>query len=182
MTRFLLAVAAVSALALVPALAQTGSPSPGRPGMVPGESRNGPASDATAMPGPLGTPTTIERQSPDQWLASKFKGTQVIGSDDARIGAVEDVLFDRSGSVKALLVGVGGFLGIGSKQVAFSMPTFRIVPGKDGGAEQLRLPMTKAQVAAAPEFKPYEPPRTAAGGSPRPTTSGAAPATSGRPQ
>ena len=40
-------------------------------------------------------------QKPDQWLASKFKGTDVIGSDDKKIGDVSDILFDKDGKIEA---------------------------------------------------------------------------------
>ena len=46
-------------------------------------------------------------------MASKFKGTDVIGTDDQKIGDVSDILFDKSGKIEAYVVGVGGFLGIG---------------------------------------------------------------------
>jgi len=117
----------------------------------------------------------VTSQKPDEWLASKFKGTEVIGADNAKIGSVGDILFDKGGAVKAVIVGVGGFLGIGSKDVALALNSFQVVPGKDGGSDQLKLGMTKDQLASAAEFKPYEPPRPAtpaAGltGAPRPAT------------
>jgi len=183
MTRHLLAIAAASTLTLSSALAQSGATSGGGTSGLASERATGAQSQGSMSPAAPGISTTIAAQTPDQWLASKFKGTEVVGSDDVKIGAVEDILFDRAGTVKAVLVGVGGFLGIGAKQIAFSLPAFQIVPGKDGAADQLRLSMTKDQLASAPEFKPYEPARTAAGsGQPRPSTSGQAPAPPARAQ
>ena len=49
----------------------------------------------------------------DQFLASKFKGTDVIGSDEQKIGDVSDILFDKDGKIEAYVMGIGGFLGIG---------------------------------------------------------------------
>ena len=71
----------------------------------------------------------INSQRPDQFLASKFKGTDVIGADNEKIGDVSDILFDKSGKIDAYVVGVGGFLGIGSKDVALSPSSFQVVPG-----------------------------------------------------
>ncbi len=62
----------------------------------------------------------ITEQKPDQLLASKLKGTDVIGSNNEKIGDVNDMLFDKDGKILAYVVGVGGFLGIGSKDVALS--------------------------------------------------------------
>lgn len=183
MTRTLLVLAAASTLTLSSALAQSSSqPAQGSPPGLSSGSTSGAASDqATSVQSGPGagavTPAAgaITGQTPDQWLATKFKGTAVVGPDDAKIGAVEDLLFDRTASVKAVIVGVGGFLGIGSKQVAIPLGQFQVVAGKDGSPDQLKLAMNKDQLATAPEFKPYEPPRAASNPPARPATSGSAP-------
>ena len=67
-----------------------------------------------------------------QWSpSSKFKGTDVIGPDNAQVGDVNDVLFDKSGEVVGLIVGVGGFLGLG-EGVAIDMSAFEPVPTDTG--------------------------------------------------
>jgi sporulation protein YlmC with PRC-barrel domain len=53
-----------------------------------------------------------------QFMASKLIGTSVVGQNNETIGDVNDVLMDRSGKAVAVLIGVGGFLGIGEKDVA----------------------------------------------------------------
>lgn len=55
---------------------------------------------------------------PNQWRASKLVGTNIYGSDNQKIGDVNDVLLDRTGKAEAVVIGVGGFLGIGEKDVA----------------------------------------------------------------
>jgi len=101
----------------------------------------------------------VTQQSADQHLASKFKGTDVIGADDAKIGDVSDLLFDKDRKIIAFIVGVGGFLGIGAKDVAIDPASFQAVPGKDATDTKLRLSMTKDELKAAPAFEPYQPPR-----------------------
>ena len=101
----------------------------------------------------------MTKQTSDQHLASKFNGTDVIGTDDAKIGDVSDVLFDKDHKVIAFIVGVGGFLGIGAKDVAIDPASFQAVPGKDANDMKLRLSMTKDELKAAPAFEPYAPPR-----------------------
>lgn len=121
----------------------------------------------------------VMSQKPDQWLASKFKGTDVIGPDDKKIGDVTDIVFDKSGKIEAYVVSVGGFLGMGSKDVALSPQSFDVVPGSNGSADKLRLSMTKDQLKEAKNFEPYQPPRPAATtGSGRP---GGSPMGSSRP-
>ena len=118
----------------------------------------------------------VTKQTSDQWLASKFKGTDVIGADDKKIGDVSDILFDKDKKILAYIVGVGGFLGIGAKDVALDPASFQAVPGKDASDFKLRLSMTKDELKAAPTFEPYQPPRPATTSSNSPTRPMGAPA------
>ena len=68
-------------------------------------------------------------QGADKWVFSKFKGTDVLGPDNAHIGDVSDLLFDKSGKVDGVVVGVGGFLGIGKKDVAIDLSAFENLAG-----------------------------------------------------
>ncbi len=160
MLRTIMAVTAVSAFALTSALAQTAAPS---------------TSPTVQSTDPAGHTTFVARQAPDQWLASKFRGTDVIGPHEEKIGDVSDILFDQSGKIVAYVVGVGGFLGIGSKDVAIDPASFQVMPGKDASDYRLRLSMTKDELKAAAAFDPYAPPRPAV--SQNPVTSPMAPAT-----
>ena len=117
----------------------------------------------------------VTEQTPDQWLATKFKGTDVMGTNNEKIGDVSDLLFDKDGKILAYVVGVGGFLGIGSKDVALAPASFKILPPTDKENMKLQLSMTKDELKAAPDFKPYNPPRTAAGGPVSAPTTGQAP-------
>jgi len=119
-----------TALAATPVLAQT-SPAPPSPGQF------------------------ITQQSPGQWRASKLVGIDVYGTDNAKIGDIREVLINRSGSAEAVVIGVGGFLGIGEKDVA--------VPFK--GLEWVTEPMTPATTTLPSPVAPE-------GGSPVPTAPG----------
>jgi hypothetical protein len=96
----------------------------------------------------------ITQQAADQWLASKFKGTDVIGTDNQKIGDVNDILFDRNGRIMAYVIGVGGFLGIGAKDVALAPAAFQVQPATDREELKLKLAMTRDELKNAPEFKP----------------------------
>jgi hypothetical protein len=120
------------------------------------------AAMAQATP-PAGTPQEVSAQKPDQFLATKFTGTDVIGTDDKKIGDVSDILFDQNGKIEAYVVSVGGFLGVGSKEVALAPSSFTIVKGENGGYDKLRLSMTTDQLKSASNFERYSPPRTTTG-------------------
>lgn len=146
--------ATISGLTMSAALAQA----PERPG-------EGAAGSPADSGGP-GSSQIVAAQGKDDWLASKLRGTAVVGSDNQRIGEVADILLDKSGQVKALIVGVGGVLGLGAKDVAVDLTQFREVPASNGNKVQLKVAMTKEQLTQAPEFKQLPS---------MPTTTGAAP-------
>jgi sporulation protein YlmC with PRC-barrel domain len=164
MSRTLVVLAAASAL-MSTALAQappTSSPAPAAPAASAGSSTS-----------------VVPAQSADEWLASKVKGTAVIGSDDQRIGDISDVLFDKTGNVKAFIVGIGGVLGIGAKQVALDMKAFQEMPATEGKSQQFKLSMTTDQLKQMAEFKPMPAAPTTTGlapAAPRPAANSRAPA------
>jgi len=143
--------------------APTTTPAPSaQPTTTPAPTAANPAPSSTAAAptaNPAGKANFVTKQSADQHLSSKFKGTDVIGADDAKIGDVSDLLFDKDRKIIAYIVGVGGFLGIGAKDVAIDPASFQAVPGKDATDMKLRLSMTKDELKAAPAFEPYQPPR-----------------------
>jgi sporulation protein YlmC with PRC-barrel domain len=153
MTRTLLMFAAVSGLTMSSALAQA----PPAPTLAP------PPAAASVNPGSV---PIINTQAKDEWLASKLKGMTVVGSDDQKIGSVVDILFDKTGQARAFIVGVGGLLGLGAKQVAVELTAFREVPAADGNSDQLKVSTTKDQMADATEFKPLPEPATTTGAAP----------------
>ncbi len=108
----------------------------------------------------------VTQQTADQWLASKFRGTDVIGTNNEKIGDVNDILFDRNGRILAYVVGVGGFLGIGAKDVALAPTAFQVE--MDRNEVKLKLAMTRDDLKNAPEFKVHsERPAPTTGQAPR---------------
>ena len=121
MLKKLMISAAVSALMVSGALAQASPPSDPPKAAAP-------KADAA----PVDAAKFISSQSTDQWVFSRFKGTNVLGPDDAKVGDVNDMLFDKNGKIIGLIVGVGGFLGIGETSVAIDMSAFQAVPASTG--------------------------------------------------
>jgi hypothetical protein len=133
-------------------------------------------SQSTTGAGAPDTAKFVAAQSPDQFIFSKLKGTDVVGPNDESIGGVNDLLFDKSGKILGMVVGVGGFLGIGQKNVAMDMSAFQIVPASTGSASpatrrsddptniKLKVAWTKDQIQQAPDFQYYKSPADTAGG------------------
>jgi sporulation protein YlmC with PRC-barrel domain len=60
----------------------------------------------------------IDKQDVGMVRAPKLVGVAVYDSNNKSVGKIDDLLIDHSGQVKAVVIGVGGFLGIGKKDVA----------------------------------------------------------------
>jgi len=72
----------------------------------------------TAQTQPAGLGQVLTQMPPDLVRGSQFLGLNVYGGDNQKIGDIDEVLVDRQGKVHGFVVGVGGFLGLGQKDVA----------------------------------------------------------------
>jgi sporulation protein YlmC with PRC-barrel domain len=61
------------------------------------------------------------------WRASKVVGLSVYNENNESIGSINDLLTDRNGNIKAVVIGVGGFLGMGSQLVAVPFDKIKFV-------------------------------------------------------
>ena len=124
----------------------------------------------------------VTAQEKTQWRAPKLIGVGVYGPDDKQIGKIDDLLMDRNGAAQTVVIGVGGFLGFGKKDVAvpFSAMQWRTEPRKvpandqptpmtttsgqqpppmaateasQGYPDEAILNVTLAELKAAPDFK-----------------------------
>jgi hypothetical protein len=88
---------------------------------------------------------------------SKMIGLPVVGMDHVRVGSIEDVLIGDAGKVEAVVIGVGGFLGIGEKLVAIPYDTvawnMKDVPLTSGPTSVI-TPETKPSTDAAARVQP----------------------------
>jgi hypothetical protein len=72
----------------------------------------------TAPTQPAGPGQVMTQMPPDLMRGSQLMGIDVYGADNQKIGDIDEVLVDRQGKIHGFVVGVGGFLGIGQKDVA----------------------------------------------------------------
>jgi sporulation protein YlmC with PRC-barrel domain len=86
-----------------------------------------------AQPSPPAAPSPpsnaggwITQLPPDQWRASDLEGLDVYSSNNGdKIGDIDDLIFDGSGRVQAVVVGVGGYLGLGERDIAVPFDQIR---------------------------------------------------------
>src|ERR1700704_111419 len=61
------------------------------------------------------------------WRASKLVGLNVYNDNNESLGSINDLLTDKSGNIKAVIIGVGGFLGVGEHLVAIPFEKVKFV-------------------------------------------------------
>jgi hypothetical protein len=135
-----------------PAFAQTApAPADTAPMATPATPMTTPAApNAAPVPGTSGMVDYVPAQTEGQWLASNFIGETVRGTNDENIGEINDILVDKGGNVVAAVIGVGGFLGIGEKDVAVPFSALQISNERD---QVITIAATKDQLKAAPAFR-----------------------------
>src|SRR6185437_3120831 len=75
-------------------------------------------SDKAAAPQATAQASTTDASFKGDWRASKVVGLNVYNAQNENVGSINDLLMDKSGSIKAAVISVGGFLGMGARLVA----------------------------------------------------------------
>jgi hypothetical protein len=95
----------------------------------------------------------VQSQHATDWRGSKLIGAIVYGLDNASIGSVNDVLIGNDSKVRAVVIGVGGFLGVGEKNVAVPLDALNISRKPDSSAiDKISVAYTKDELKNAPAF------------------------------
>ena len=136
---------------------------------------------AAASPALAQSGDFIQKQSANELRSSKLVGTNVYGPGDEKIGDINDVLIDKNGSVHAVVIGVGGFLGIGEKNVAVPMKSLNMkFTDNSDKIDRASVRYTKDQLKQAPAFayldQARDDRRTSGSSNPPPSTAPANPA------
>ncbi|WP_164879587.1 PRC-barrel domain-containing protein [Afifella aestuarii] len=96
---------------------------------------------------------TQQKQGED--LASSWMGQTVYssaGPDAEEVGDIDDLLVDENGNITAAIIGVGGFLGLGEKEVALDYDQFQVTQDQNGEM-RLVVDATEEELKNAPEFQ-----------------------------
>ncbi|WP_417743816.1 PRC-barrel domain-containing protein [Salipiger sp.] len=102
-------------------------------------------SETTVAPSDAVVPQQDSAEMLGDWLLS----TSVTSPDGATIGSIKDFIITEDGQITAVILGVGGFLGIGEKDIAVDYSQLDIQ--YDGNA--IQLAMTREEADAAPEYQ-----------------------------
>lgn len=140
------------------------STAPANPGSA-GAPSNRPMQPGAAQTAPSANPaggSTMSAGQSDMFYTGTITPAQKRGSDlmnvsvytrnNENIGEVEDIILDEQGKVTAVVVGVGGFLGLGQRNVAINYSAMNITREDDGDLKVM-VDTTRDQLRQAPEFK-----------------------------
>lgn len=123
--------------------------SPPAPSTTPSPSQKAPA----ATPAPMAKPVKglVIQQSEGTLLSTELVGASVKVGDQAKAGSVIDLVFTKDGKIEAVVLGVGGFLGLGSRNVAIKYEDVTIA--MEGGKPTVQVSAQKIDIEKAAPFK-----------------------------
>jgi len=110
-----------------------------------------PLAAQTNAPTAASAPNFVSEQNQSEVLGTDFVGTPVVGKEGQQLGKIANLVFDQSGHIELAVIGIGGFLGIGEKEVAipFDAVKSEVVNNK----HVFSVDLTKEQLKDAPAFK-----------------------------
>ena len=135
----LLAATALALLIAVPAYAETATTAP--------KTEAAPQGAATTT-----IPAVKFYSERGDWRASNLMGLKVTNVANETIGDINEILFDNDGKIAAIVIGVGGFLGMGERHAAVEFSSVQLTRDKNN-APLARVNVTKEQLKSAPEWK-----------------------------
>ena len=147
-----------------PGPAATAKPAATTPMPPPGSTAATPPTESVPSMNPATTDTASEAikdaakeqphltESPGDIATSKLVGASVYNTQNEHIGEIEDLIISSSGSVSTVVIGVGGFLGIGEKKVAMPYSALKAEKG-DNNLLKIVVEGTRESLKAQPDFK-----------------------------
>jgi sporulation protein YlmC with PRC-barrel domain len=63
----------------------------------------------------------------DHWRASKLMGLDIYNDQNEKLGDINEILLDKTGKVDSVIIGVGGFLGVGTRDIKVSLDQLKFV-------------------------------------------------------
>jgi sporulation protein YlmC with PRC-barrel domain len=123
-----------------------------------------PTSPSPGAPAPATAPTertvsTGDFNASGDMAASALIGTRVRNANKESIGKIDDIYLDKDAKVTVVVVSVGGFLGVGSKDVAVKWSDLTF--GQDDTSVVLTTSLTREALMALPDYTKTERRKTA---------------------
>jgi sporulation protein YlmC with PRC-barrel domain len=110
-----------------------------------------PATTPPPAASPSGQPMWYSHQA-DEMRASKLIGTKVVNTANETVGDINEIVLAKDGKVAAVIVGVGGFLGMGEREVAMNFESLRMSRDSNNNLV-LTANTTRDALKGAPEWR-----------------------------
>ena len=124
------------------------------PPATPPQSSEAPKSispEQSATAAPEASPFLV-KQDESELLAANLIGQPVLDANNESIGEVTDLITDKDGKILAVLIGAGGFLGIGEKDLAIRFQDIKLSRDENDDLS-IKADVTKQMVADAPDYQ-----------------------------
>ena len=82
---------------------------------------------ARRQPRPTARRSSEKMMLKGKWRASKLMGLDVYNEANEKLGDVNELILDKDGKVSAVVIGVGGFLGMGEHDIAVTMDKLKFI-------------------------------------------------------
>ena len=96
--------------------------------LVPALAQSNPPASTMTPPAPSATnPAPASVSHTGDWRSSKLIGLNVYNDQNEKLGDISEILLDKSGKVEGVVIGVGGFLGMGEHDIKVDMAKLKFV-------------------------------------------------------
>jgi hypothetical protein len=94
----------------------------------------------------------LKRQASSDWLVGNLIGETVVNAKNESIGEITDLITDQNGKIIAVLIGAGGFLGIGEKDVAIRFEDVTVTRDENNDMKVM-TDISQQTIASAPDYE-----------------------------
>jgi sporulation protein YlmC with PRC-barrel domain len=96
--------------------------------------------------------TALAQSANGEWRASKVVGVNVYNDSNEKLGSIDDLIMNKQGKIDKVIIGVGGFLGVGQRDIAVNFDQLKFTDQP--------VPATTASTSSPAPSTPSSPPST----------------------
>ncbi|TKT72651.1 PRC-barrel domain containing protein [Afipia massiliensis] len=105
---------------------------------------------ASPSPAPAASASSEQMNLKGNWRASKLVGLAVYNDANEKLGDVSEIILDKSGKINAVIIGVGGFLGVGQHDIAVTFDKLKWVEEPIRSASADKMPASGTSSTTRP--------------------------------
>jgi hypothetical protein len=94
----------------------------------------------------------LKKQGSSDWLVGNLIGETVVNANNESLGEITDLVTDQNGKIVAVLIGSGGFLGIGQKDLAIRFEDVKLTRDENNNMKVM-VNIDQQTAASAPDYE-----------------------------